>query len=72
MQITLDIPDDLASQLNDFSSPQQLILKLLNDHLKNQDDPWSNPELELPSTDAGITDFAANHDHYLYGNEKQT
>jgi hypothetical protein len=35
-------------------------------------DPWDNPNLNLPSVDTGITDFAHNHDHYLYGTEKRT
>jgi len=37
-----------------------------------QNDPWVNPGLDLPSIDTGITDFAYNHDHYLYGTEKIT
>lgn len=28
-------------------------------------DPWANPDLELPSVDTGITDFARNHDYHL-------
>ncbi len=35
-------------------------------------DPWDNPNLDLPSVNTGITDFAYNHDHYLYGTEKIT
>ena len=31
-----------------------------------QNDPWSNPNVTLPSVDTGITDFARQHDHYLY------
>lgn len=33
-------------------------------------DPWANPDLDLPMVDTGITDFARNHDHYLYGTTK--
>jgi hypothetical protein len=35
-----------------------------------QNDPWVNPNLDLPHVDIGITDFAYNHDHYLYGTKK--
>ncbi len=34
------------------------------------DDPWTNPDISLPSTDTEIKDFAVNYDHYLYGVDK--
>jgi hypothetical protein len=38
--------------------------RLTTDH--EQNDPWTNPNLDLPGVDTGITNFAYNHDHYLY------
>ncbi len=34
-------------------------------------DPWDNLDLEAIAVDTGITDFAKNHDHYLYGTPKK-
>jgi len=31
-----------------------------------KDDPWSNPDVELPCVDTGIEDLSINHDYYLY------
>lgn len=31
------------------------------------DDPWANPDIDLPSVDTGIEDLSINHDYYLYG-----
>ena len=39
---------------------------------QNEDnDPWSNPNIEIPTGNSGIGDLAINHDHYLYGTPKK-
>jgi hypothetical protein len=83
MQITIEVPDILLNQFQTLQNPQPFLQTLLINSLEsllkqpqfdlkqhNEFDPWSNPELEMPSVDTGITDFALNHDHYLYGTEK--
>ncbi len=51
---------------------QQFIQQYSSSTDNELNDPWANPNLALPSIDTGITDFAHNHDHYLYGTEKIT
>ncbi len=41
-----------------------------NDKAGFADDPWSNPDADLPSADMGIEDLSVNHDYYLYGTPK--
>jgi hypothetical protein len=77
MQITLTLPDNLP-----LSLIQQQIQSLLNDHWQSElkfssqtvdttavdlQDPWCNPDIDLPSVDTGIADLALRHDYYLYG-----
>ncbi len=39
---------------------------------RNEDnDPWSNPNIEIATGNSGIGDLAINHDHYLYGTPKK-
>ncbi|MCW5205651.1 hypothetical protein VU08_01795 [Desulfobulbus sp. F5] len=37
-----------------------------------QRDPWDDLNIEDISVDAGVEDFAENHDHYLYGTAKRS
>ncbi|EDN66929.1 hypothetical protein BGP_2382 [Beggiatoa sp. PS] len=48
---------------------QQFIQQYRSTTENELNDPWANPNIALPSIDTGITDFASNHDHYLYGTE---
>ncbi len=34
-------------------------------------DPWSNPDLPLTTAQTGLSDMAANHDHYAWGTPKK-
>jgi len=82
MQLTIELPDHLATQLQTIPNFNEFVAKLVTQSLsKNEpinhsstdnvtNDPWSNPNIDLPSTDTGIADFAHQHDHYLYGTEK--
>ena len=36
-----------------------------------EDDPWDNLDFDQIAVDTGISDFAENHDHYLYGVPKR-
>jgi len=38
--------------------------------LPDKDDPWDRLDIKNISVDTGISDFAKNHDHYLYGTPK--
>ncbi|MCP4695713.1 MAG: hypothetical protein GY862_02520 [Gammaproteobacteria bacterium] len=59
--------------------PMQRILKQMGKEQEQQvskeqnedNDPWSNPDIEIPSGNSGIGDLAINHDHYLYGTPKK-
>jgi len=80
MLITINVPDNLPLQrlqqrikeietsLREEASFLAAVLKK-NEHNIGED-PWSDPDVELPSVDTGIEDFAVNHDHYLYGTPK--
>jgi hypothetical protein len=37
-----------------------------------QRDTWDDLNIEDISVDAGVEDFAENHDHYLYGTAKRS
>ncbi len=54
------------SDCYNHSTPSELLIK----NTAENNDPWSNPDAELPSVDTGIPDFSINHDHYLYGTPK--
>ncbi len=80
MQITINVPDTLPHERLK-QRIRELEQSLINEakffvgFSKKQtvinDDPWTNTNVALPSVDTGIEDFAANHDHYLYGLDKQ-
>ncbi len=79
MQITINVPDTLPQERlkQRITELEQSLIneaKFFTLFLKQHteiDDPWTNPEIALPTTDTGIEDFAINHDHYLYGLDKQ-
>ena len=39
--------------------------------MKASEDPWSNPDLRIPSIDTGRVDGSVRHDHYIYGVPKE-
>jgi hypothetical protein len=81
MRITIDVPDSLPKErlqqrikeLEGSLREEAHFLEALKQGGQApspRDDPWINPDVELPSVDTGIEDFSINHDHYLYGTSK--
>jgi hypothetical protein len=82
MQMSIQVPDNLPAQriyqrireLEESLKEEAKFINALTGKVQASesaaDDPWANPNTELPMTDAGIADFALNHDHYLYGTPK--
>lgn len=80
MLITINVPDNLPQQRlhrrikeieKNLREEAALFAAVLKKTKQNTiDDPWSDPDAELPSVDTGIEDFSVNHDHYLYGTPK--
>ena len=80
MQLTIELPDHLATKLQAIPNFNEFVTMLVTQSLSNktptkelynvENDPWSNPNIDLPSINTGISDFAQHHDHYLYGSEK--
>ena len=81
MQVTIDVPDSLPKErlqqrikeLEGSLREEAHFLEALKQGGQTplpRDDPWTNPDIELPSVDTGIEDFSINHDHYLYGTPK--
>jgi len=77
MLITINIPDTLPgeklrqriSEIEKIFGYDATIFEATKKTEKKseKDDPWSNPDAELPSVDTGIEDLSINHDRYLYG-----
>jgi len=69
MQITLDLPDQLAEKLAALPDPRQFVIDLLAESLTgglSKDEWWLLlDEIEGVAVDTGITDLAERHDHYL-------
>jgi hypothetical protein len=81
MQITIHVPDDLPSgrihqrirELEDSLREEARFFADLSGKSPKAgsgDDPWQNPNLDLPTADTGVEDFALHHDRYLYGSEE--
>jgi hypothetical protein len=79
-QLTLQITDsELEHSLQQIAqkegkNPPEIALIAIQQFIQQypvtNNDPWTNPHLDLPSIDTGITDFARNHDRYLSGTVK--
>lgn len=69
MQITLDIPEPLAAKLSALPDPQQFVIGLLTQSLAGglSEDQWWQllEEIDSVAVDAGVSDLAERHDHYL-------
>ncbi|MCX7066250.1 MAG: hypothetical protein NTW85_00900 [Methylococcales bacterium] len=78
MQITINVPDTLPQErlkqrikeLEQSLINEARFFAVFSKQQAVMDDPWTNPDISLPSTDTEIKDFAVNHDHYLYGVDK--
>ncbi|EDN71362.1 conserved hypothetical protein [Beggiatoa sp. PS] len=79
MQLTIDLPEmlsnDRISQL--INKIEQIFLKEgLSFDIKKESlaeyDSWDALDIEEISVDTGVTDFAENHDYYLYGTSKKS
>jgi hypothetical protein len=76
MQLTITLPDILPDQVTrvmakvrEFFAQEGIPVEIKPDAPKG--DSWDNLNLEDIAVDTGITDFAENHDHYLYGTPKR-
>jgi hypothetical protein len=78
MQITITAPDNLPRQRSqqgicELEARWQEEARSIVDQSRlpatADRDPGADPDGETPSADAGSRDFAANHDHYLYGTQ---
>ena len=76
MYITINIPDALpkvrvrqrTKELEESLQEEAKFFESLigsTGELAEADDPWANPDVELPAVDTGIEDFSINHDHYI-------
>jgi hypothetical protein len=81
MLITIKVPDNLPQKrLRQQIRNMEERLRKEAEHLEAEkiakyessqsNEPWTNPDMELPSVDTGIEDFSISHDHYLYGTPK--
>ena len=76
MQLTITLPDILPDQVTrvmtkvrEFFAQEGIPVEIKPDAPKG--DSWDNLKIEDIAVDTGITDFAENHDHYLYGTPKR-
>jgi hypothetical protein len=69
MQITLDLPDELAQQVLTLPAPHQFLANLLKQVLPEPGatDSWVtfSAELEQHAVDTGVPDLALHHDDDL-------
>jgi hypothetical protein len=72
MQITIELPDWLGTQLTALSNPQEFILQRLTESYSLEppvnSDPWPKflADIDQYAVATGISDLAEHHDHYLY------
>jgi len=76
MQLTISLPDILPDQIarvmnkvKELFAQEGIPVEIKPDAPKG--DSWDNLRIEDIAVDTGKTDFAENHDHYLYGTPKQ-
>lgn len=69
MQITIDIPDNLANKFNALPNPKEFIINLLSHSLDSglNQDQWGLllENIEDIAVDTGLTDLSEKHDDYL-------
>ena len=79
MQLTINISDILPTErtarliagIRELFAREGVSCKI-EKKASEQPDPWDALNFEEVSVDAGIEDFAENHDHYLYGTAKRS
>jgi len=82
MQMTIEVPDDLpqeiiAKRIKDIEGKlkkEAEVLKVKKEEtkkIKESNDPWINPDIDIPSVDTGREDGSISHDHYIYGTPKR-
>jgi uncharacterized membrane protein len=78
--VTLEVPTQLYGQLQTRAEAEQTdIVELLRRLLAQTNEHRAEPQPTTRAfqrildraTDLGVTDLAEQHDHYLYGTEKQ-
>jgi hypothetical protein len=80
MQLTITLPDILPDQIarvmrkvREFFAQEGIPVEIKPDVKpdESEGDSWDNLRIEDIAVDTGKTDFAENHDHYLYGTPKR-
>ena len=78
MQLTIDLPHIYSSNkiFPFIEKIEQIFIKEnVSFEIKTAlpaEDSWDNLDIEEISVDTGLTDFAQNHDYYLYGTPKKS
>lgn len=79
MQLTIRVPNfaeadyshEIIQEIENIFTKRGLSCEIARDRdVDALQDPWNALDLEELAVDTGITDFARNHDHYLYGTKK--
>ncbi|HAI68236.1 MAG TPA: hypothetical protein DCM38_02240 [Gammaproteobacteria bacterium] len=79
MQLTIDLPNIWPNEKTALliEKIEQIFIKEnvsfeIKTALPAEPDSWDKLNIEEISVDTGITDFAKNHDYYLYGTPKKS
>jgi hypothetical protein len=79
MQLTIDLPNiwpsektaELIKRIEQIFIKENVFFEIKT-ALPAEYDSWDNLDIGEISVDTGITDFAKNHDYYLYGTKKNS
>ncbi len=79
MQLTIDLPNIWPNEKTALliEKIEQIFIKEnmsfeIKTALSAEPDSWDNLDIEEIAVDSGISDFAKNHDYYLYGTPKKS
>jgi hypothetical protein len=79
MQLTITLPDMLPHEkLNAFIREIEQVFRReglsceIQPSSSHEQDAWDQLDIERIAIDTGISDFAYQHDHYLYGTPKRS
>lgn len=81
MQLTIRVPNvaeadyshEIIREIENIFTKRGLSCEIARDgDVDVSQDTWTALDLEELAIDTGISDFARNHDHYLYGTKKLT
>jgi hypothetical protein len=75
MQITINVPDSLPQErlkqrikeLEQSLINEAKFFAVFSKQQADIDDPWTNPDISLPTVDTGLEDFSINQDHLNVG-----